>query len=124
MIASFNIVSTLAMLVVEKQKSMLVMRAVGMPYSLIGRVFWWESVFVTVAGGIAGLALGVILSLLQEHFGLIKLAGDPSAMIVSAYPVALQWGDVVLAFVPVALIGLAAAWVASRFARTRARSVA
>lgn len=123
-IASFNIVSTLAMLVVEKQKSMLVMRAVGMPYSLIGRVFWWESVFVTVAGGIAGLALGVILSLLQEHFGLIKLAGDPSAMIVSAYPVALQWGDVVLAFVPVALIGLAAAWVASRFARTRARSVA
>ena len=111
-IASFNIVSTLAM------------RAVGMPYSLIGRVFWWESVFVTVAGGIAGLALGVILSLLQEHFGLIKLAGDPSAMIVSAYPVALQWGDVVLAFVPVALIGLAAAWVASRFARTRARSVA
>ena len=45
-------------------------------------------------------------------------------MIVSAYPVALQWGDVVLAFVPVALIGLAAAWVASRFARTRARSVA
>lgn len=123
-IASFNIVSTLAMLVVEKQKSMLVMRAVGMPYSLIGRVFWWESVFVTVAGGIAGLALGVILSLLQEHFGLIRLAGDPSAMIVSAYPVALQWGDVALAFAPVALIGLAAAWVASRFARTRAKSAA
>lgn len=123
-IASFNIVSTLAMLVVEKQKSMLTMRAVGMPYSLIGRVFWWESVFVTVAGGIAGLALGVILSLLQEHFGLIKLAGDPSAMIVSAYPVALQWGDVALAFAPVALIGLAAAWVASRFARTRAKSAA
>ena len=109
LIASFNIISTLCMLIIEKQHSMATLSALGMSRKSIGATFWWESMYVSMSGGIAGIITGLALCLIQEHFGLIKLGGDPEAMIITAYPVAVEWSDVLIALAPVTIIGLAAA---------------
>lgn len=119
MIASFNLVSTLSMLILEKQQSLGTLHSLGMTRHNIGAIFAWESIYVAVAGGVAGMVLGVILCLLQQHFGLIKLNGDPSALIITAYPVRLAWTDQAIVAVPVAAIGLLTGWISARFARSR-----
>ncbi len=116
-IASFNIISTMSMVVLEKQKSMSTLRALGMSRRDIGAVFRWQSLYVSFAGGMAGIVLGLILCLLQQHFGLIRLGGDPDSMIVRSYPVVVIWSDVLVALLPVAVIGILTAGVTSRYAR-------
>ncbi|MDE7180820.1 MAG: ABC transporter permease [Muribaculaceae bacterium] len=119
LIASFNCISSLSMVVIQKQKAIGTLVALGASRRDIGRIFAWESIYVSLAGGLAGLLLGVVLCLLQQHFGLIKLGGDPSARLIAAYPVRLEWSDLLLTLVPVGAIGLLTAWITSRFARSR-----
>ena len=107
-IASFNLISSLSMLVIEKEKPL------G-----IGRNFAWESIYVSLAGGLAGIALGLTLCLLQQHFGLITVSGSPETTIVRAYPVKVLAGDVLATLVPVALIGIATAAITAAFAKSR-----
>lgn len=118
-IASFNVISSLSMLVLDKEKSIGTLRALGLSRRDIGGVFFWQSVFVTGIGGAAGIALGVILTLLQQHFGLIRLQGDPESLLVTSYPVQLQTTDILLTLIPVAAIGLFTAILTSRFAKSR-----
>lgn len=118
-IASFNIVSTLTMLVIEKEEQISTLRSLGMTRREVGAVFGWESLFVTLTGGVSGMAVGVVLSLLQQHFGFIKLNGDPSGLVVSSYPVEVCPSDLLVVALPVLLIGLLTAWIASRFAEGR-----
>lgn len=118
-IATFNIVSTMTMLVLEKRNSMAVFSAMGMNKRRITSIFKNESVLVSITGGLIGVALGVALCLLQEHFGLIKLNGDPSTLLMTAYPVKLIWTDVLIAFAPALILGLGTALIAGRFARSR-----
>lgn len=119
MIASFNIISTLCMLIIEKQSSMATMSALGMNRRQIGKTFWWESIYVSLAGGIGGIIIGVALCLIQEKFGLIKLGGDPDILVVHAYPVIVEWSDLLVALTPVAAIGIITAWISAAFARSR-----
>ncbi|MBD5358079.1 MAG: ABC transporter permease [Bacteroides sp.] len=119
LIASFNIISTLCMLIIEKQQSMSTLVSLGMTRREVGATFWWESIYVTLLGGISGVVIGVVLCLMQEHFGIIKLGGDPATMVVSAYPVVVEWGDLGLAIAPVLLIGIVTAAISSAFARSR-----
>lgn len=94
LIASFNILSTLSMLVIEKTPDIATLRALGATQRLITSVFTIEGALVTVAGGLAGVAAGTLLSLAQERWGFIKLGGDHSKMSLDAYPVAVEWTDV------------------------------
>lgn len=119
LIASFNIISTLCMLIIEKQQSMSTLSSLGMTTGKIGQTFWWESIYVCLAGGIAGILLGVCLCLIQEKFGIIKLGGNPDLMVVPAYPVVVEWMDILVAFAPVVIIGLITAWISAAFARSR-----
>lgn len=119
MIASFNIISTLCMLIIEKQQSLATLASLGMTRRAIGATFRWESLLVTLIGGVAGVAIGLLLCLLQQHLGIIKLSGDPSTMVVAAYPVTVEWGDIFLALAPVAVIGMLTAWISSAFAKSR-----
>ena len=121
-IATFNIVSTMTMLVLEKRRSMAVFSALGMNRRGITSIFRNESVIVSITGGLIGVALGVALCLLQEHFGLIRLSGDPSTLMMKAYPVKLIWTDVLLAFAPALVLGLGTAWIAGKFAGSRITS--
>lgn len=118
-IASFNIISTMTMFVLEKRRQMQTLRSLGMRRGDIGSIFGWESLYITLLGGGGGLVLGVILSLLQERYGLLKMSGDSGALIVQAYPVQLVWSDLWAVAVPVVAIGLVTAWTAAAFARSR-----
>ena len=118
-IASFNIISTMTMFVLEKRRSMLTLRALGMRAGRIGAVFGWESMYITLLGAVSGMLLGVGLCLLQERYGLIAMAGDAGNMLIKAYPVRLETADLWIVAVPVLLIGLFTSWIASSFARSR-----
>ena len=121
MIASFNIISTVCMFIVEKESSIHTLSNLGMNKKRIGRIFWWESIFVTMTGAAFGIVAGVGLSLLQEKFGLIKLAGDPSALIMRAYPVMVEWVDIAITCIPIVIIGLITAFIARGFAISQAK---
>lgn len=123
MIAGFNIISTMTMLVLEKRRQMSVMNAIGMRRGRIGRVFSNESLMVSLSGGLIGIVLGVILCWLQQEFGIIKLAGDPSKLMMNVYPVKLIWTDVIMAFVPCLVLGVITAFISASFARSRIKSL-
>ena len=118
-IASFNIISTLCMLILDKGHSLHTLSFMGLSRRRVGRIFWWESILVTIAGAGAGLILGICLSLLQEKFSLIKLAGDPSSLVIQAYPVKVEWLDLGVTLIPVVIIGLITAWISETFAKGR-----
>lgn len=120
-IASFNIVTTLSMLVLEKEDSMRTLSAIGMNKNQIASVFRWESILVSLIGGAIGIALGAILSLLQEKYGFITIANHSYEADVApmAYPVKLQLMDLLATAAPIAIITLICAWVAGSFAKSR-----
>ena len=104
-IASFNIISTLSLLVVEKRHDMSVIRAIGASRRSVRAIFAWQGFMITLIGGVAGIIVGIGLSLLQQNFGLIRLAGDPDALTISVYPVAVEVGDIFIVLAAVAVIG-------------------
>lgn len=124
MIAGFNIISTMTMLVLEKRRQMSVMSALGMQRGRIGAVFGSESVMVSLLGGVAGIVLGVLLCWLQQEFGFVRLAGDPSKLLMATYPVKIIWTDIAIAFAPCVVLGALTALIASSFARSRTSTLA
>ncbi len=108
-IAAFNIIGSLSMLIYEKKESIAILKSLGASRRLTTRVFLYEGFLVSVGGVIVGLILGVVLVLLQQHFGLISF-GDAESYIISAYPVELQIADVASVFVVVVSVGILAAW--------------
>lgn len=118
-VASFNIISTLSMLILDKQNSLATLHALGASKRRLGAIFAWESALVTAIGCGAGMLLGVGLCLLQKHFGLIRLAGDPDTLIIKTYPVAVDPSDLLVVLIPIFAIGTATAIIADRFARSR-----
>lgn len=105
-IAAFNIVSTLSLMVIEKRDNMTTLSFLGAPSSTIRGVFMWMGGLITFAGGIAGTALGAFLAWLQQVAGIIKLSGDPSQLAVTVYPVRVAWGDLVAVLALVAVLSL------------------
>lgn len=118
-IASFNLISSLSMVVIEKEKAMRTLTALGLSSRRIGSIFAWQSIYVSLAGGLAGIALGITLCLLQQHLGFITMGGDPAATIVHAYPVKVEPVDIAATFAPVILIGAATAAITATFAKSR-----
>ncbi len=116
-IASFNIISTLSLLVIEKRDNMTTLRALGAPQVFVRRVFIWEGWVITVVGGIAGTMMGIALSLAQQYFGFIKLNADPSTLSTNVYPVRLEWADVAIVLLAVVLTGLVISQIAGLFTR-------
>lgn len=118
-IASFNIISTLSMLVIEKEQTMHTLSAMGMDRNSITGVFRWESLLVSAIGAVAGLALGSLLCYLQEQFGFITIANGGVNEIPMPYPVKLEWTDLLITLAPIGLITAICAWVAGAFAKSR-----
>jgi len=108
LIASFNVIGALSMLIIDKEKEIETLRTLGADDSLIRHIFACEGMLVSGIGAIVGIVLGVVLCLLQEHFGLISLGGDTAAYIINAYPVELHWLDVLWSAITVFAIGLLA----------------
>lgn len=120
-IASFNVLSTMSMLVIEKQSSLSLLHSLGLSARKVGGLFAYESMYVTLIGSLSGLLLGVVLVLLQSHFGFIRIQGDPSQLLVSAYPVRLDPADLLVTLIPLFIIGSVCALTAALFARNKLR---
>jgi len=107
-IASFNIIGSLSMLIIEKKKDIVTLRNMGASNRLIQRIFLVEGWMISVIGSITGMILGTTISWIQQRFGLIKLSGS-GTFIIDAYPVRIEAADIALIWVTVLLIGLIAA---------------
>jgi lipoprotein-releasing system permease protein len=107
-IASFNIIGSLSMLIIDKKKDILILRNMGAGNSLIRKIFLVEGWMISAIGSISGLALGTAISWIQQRFGVIKLSGSGS-FIIDAYPVHIEALDILLIWLTVLLIGLLAA---------------
>ena len=106
LIAVFNVVGSLSMLIVEKQDDIKSLQNMGASNQLVSRIFLYEGWLISFIGIIAGIIMGLVLCLLQQHFGLLRLSDTPGAYIIDAYPVIVKVTDVVIVFAVVSLIGL------------------
>jgi ABC-type lipoprotein release transport system permease subunit len=109
-IAAFNVIGSLSMLILDKKKDIAVLWSLGADKKLIKRIFMTEGIMISVFGGIAGLILGGLLAGLQQAFGLVSLGNPEGSFIIDAYPVKVEVIDFILVFVTVMIIGLATAW--------------
>ena len=105
-IATFNVISTLSLLIIEKDESIRTFRSMGASDKQITHIFVAEGWLIALVGAVGGITLGVVLCLCQEAFGWLKLGGDASMVVVQAYPVKVLWPDIVVVFLFVAAIGL------------------
>ncbi len=106
LIAVFNVVGSLSMLIVEKKDDIQSLRNMGAPNQMITRIFMYEGWLITFIGIIAGIVTGLILCLLQQYFGFIRLSDVPGAYIIDAYPVIVKFADILIVFTVVSIIGL------------------
>ncbi len=109
-IAAFNMIGSLSMLIVDKKKDIGVLWSLGATKAQIKRIFFTEGLMISLAGGLLGLFLGGLLALLQQEFGLIRLGGGEGTYIVDAYPVKVQLVDFLSVMITVILIGAATTW--------------
>lgn len=113
LIASFNIIGSLSMIIIDKRESIRILSNLGADEHMIRRIFLLEGWFISALGTLAGLLLGVLVCLGQQQFGWLKL-GDGTDYVISAYPVHVQTPDIILVGGIVLLLGLAAAWYPTR----------
>lgn len=111
-IAVFNIVGSLTMLVIDKKKDIAILSSIGASRFLIRKIFFLEGMMISVIGCIAGMATGLVFCLLQQHFGFIKMA--ETNIITEAYPVGLKFSDFILVFLTVTSISLITSGISSR----------
>ena len=118
-IATFNVISTLSLLIIEKDDSIATLRALGAHDRQISRIFVLQGWLITLAGAVTGVIIGLILCLCQQQFGWLRLSGDPANMIISAYPVIVEWTDVLVTLALVAAVGLLTSMVTALIMRRR-----
>ena len=114
-LATFNVVGSLSMLMIDKRKDTEILKSMGADKLLIQRIFLNEGLLISVAGGIIGLLLGIILVLLQQQFGFVKF-GTGGNYVVDAYPVLLKFRDVLLIFATILVVGCTSAFLTVRHA--------
>ena len=105
-IATFNVIGTLSLLIIEKDASITTFRNMGATNKQITRIFITEGWLISLVGAVAGIAIGLILCWAQQTFGLIELQGATELLVVKQYPVEVQMTDLVVVFAAVAVVGL------------------
>lgn len=113
LIATFNGIGSLSMLIIDKQKDIETLSHLGASDEMIRKIFLLEGWMVNALGALGGFVLGLGICLLQEHLGLLKL-GNGEEYIISAYPVAVQGWDIVLVAFMVLALGALASWIPAR----------
>ena len=112
-IATFNVISSLTMLVIDKKKDIAIYQSMGADAALLRKTFLIEGLLITFTGAFAGLVIGFIVCFLQRKFGIIEISGSGS-FVIDAYPVQMLVMDFVYVFLTISVIGLLAAWYPGR----------
>ena len=115
LVACFNIIGSLSMLMIEKKQDVQTLRSMGATDRQICHIFMFEGRMISLAGAVIGLLLGLLLCWLQQEYGLISMGESEGNFIVEAYPVSVHPWDLVLIFVTVLLVGWAAVWYPVRY---------
>ena len=101
-IATFNVIGSLSMLIVDKREDVQTLRNLGASNRLIERIFMLEGWLIAAFGALIGIVIGIVLCLIQHHFGIISLGNN---FIVDAYPVSVNFTDILLIFITVLVVG-------------------
>jgi len=112
-IASFNIIGSLTMLIIEKERDIEILKSLGADNKLIRKIFIFEGWLISIIGAVAGIIFGFFICWLQQTYGIVKLQSD--SLIMEAYPVVMKLKDFVIVPVTVLLIGYWAAWYPVRY---------
>jgi len=116
-IAIFNIIGSLTMLVIDKQKDIAILTSLGAGRRLIQGIFFFEGMMISMLGCVAGLTAGMAFCLLQQKYGLVKMGSNLTTL--SAYPVRLKFIDFIIVFLTVALIAVIASGISARLSVKR-----
>ena len=114
LVAAFNIIGSLGMLILEKQRDTSVLRSLGASKKLVRRIFLFEGMGTSLAGGLGGLLLGTIICLLQQWFHIVKLGGDGGNYIIQYYPVQMRAIDFAIVLLTVRSISLLTSVIPAR----------
>jgi ABC-type lipoprotein release transport system permease subunit len=113
LIAIFNSIGSLSMLIIDKERDIQTLSHLGASEHTIRRIFLLEGWMVSALGAMGGMVVGLTICLLQQHLGLLQL-GNGTEYVLSAYPVAVQASDVLLVSIVVLALGAIAAWIPTR----------
>lgn len=119
LIACFNIIGSLSMLMIDKRQDVRTLRSLGATDGQVCDIFMLEGRMISLAGAAVGLLLGLALCWLQQEFGLISMGSSAGSFIVEAYPVSVHVGDLVIVFLTVLVVGRAAVWWPVRYLSRR-----
>jgi len=114
MIATFNVIGSLSMLIIDKQKDIAVLHSLGANYALIRRIFLIEGLLISLSGALVGLILGGLISWIQQEFGIISLGQGDGAFIIDTYPVLVKNTDFLYVLITVFVISYLSAWLPVR----------
>lgn len=115
LVACLNIMGSLSMLMIEKREDAKTLSALGSTQRQIRRIFALEGLMIIFGGAMAGMLLGLILCLLQQEFGFIRMGQSEGSFIIDAYPVVVRPGDLMLVLLTVVLLGfLSVMWATRR----------
>lgn len=109
-VACFNIIGSLSMLIIDKKNDVVTLRNLGANDKQITRVFLFEGRMIAVIGAVIGIGLGLLLCLLQQQYGFVRLGDSEGSFIVDAYPVSVHYADVAIIFFTVIAVGWLAVW--------------
>lgn len=109
-VACFNIIGSLAMLIIEKRDNMNTLRSMGAENKMIANIFVFEGAIISTIGAVAGIILGLALCFAQQQFGLIPM-GASDGFVVDSYPMEIVAGDVALIFITVIAVGFLTVWL-------------
>lgn len=113
LVACFNIVGSLSMLIIEKRDNMNTLRSMGADNKTIANIFIYEGIIISAAGALAGIVIGLALCLAQQEFGFISM-GSTESFVVNSYPVDVHMDDILTTFVTVLAVGITAVWLPVR----------
>ena len=115
MIACFNIIGSLSMLIIDKKDDVVTLRNLGASDKQIVRIFLFEGRLISAIGAILGILLGLVLCWAQQTYGLVKLGSSSASFVINAYPVSVHPEDVILIFITVLVVGFLAVWYPVRY---------
>ena len=114
-IACFNIIGSLSMLIIDKRADVVTLRNLGANNRQITQIFLFEGRMISVIGAVVGILLGLFLCWLQQQYGIVRLGSSEGNFVVDAYPVSVHPWDVVLVFLTVIAAGFLAVWYPVRY---------
>lgn len=114
-VACFNIIGSLSMLIIDKKKDVETLRCLGADDRQIKRIFLFEGRMISALGALLGIGVGLLLCWLQQMYGLVKMGERSGSFIVNAYPVSVHYTDVLFVFITVMAVGWIAVWYPVRY---------